>query len=188
VSHKSCVELELSGGETIEFNPSEMLEYIRYIQRNATVRPRTYWCEFPFYVVVEDSKRRFRFGYRPEDLSHIKIINQKVWKKHQSYLNRLERFPLDKAKYYLRLKEAHGINTVRGLSKLTGENWSYIAKVLRILTLIEFIKDFLTNHKNNSAVVKFFHLYRLLDIIRQGEEQSQLSRFRELIEDMEGAH
>ncbi len=160
-----------------------MLEYIRYIQRYSTVRPRTYWCEFPFYVVVEDGKRCFRFGCRPEDLSHIKTINKKAWKKHKIHLNRLDRFPLDKAEYYLRMKEAHGVSTVRGLSKLIGENWSYIAKILRIVGLPESIKDFLRNNKNDPAIVKLFNLRRLLDIVRQGEEAFQLARFRRLLED-----
>src|SRR3989338_5737281 len=97
------------------------------------------------------------------------ILQQKAWERHQSHLNRLSRFPLDKAEYYQRLKEAHGVNTVRGLSKITGENWSYIAKILR-------------NNKNDPSIVKFFNLRRLRDIVRQGEERLQLSCFRELVE------
>ena len=121
-------------------------------------------------------------GYRPEDLAYIDTIEQKVWKKHQAHLNRLEQFPLEKAEYYLRLKEAHGVNSVRGLSTISGENWSYIAKVLKTLTLPDSIKDFLRGNRNNPAVIKFFHLRRLLDIVRQGEERLQLVRFREFME------
>ena len=164
-----------------------MLEYIRYIQRYATIPPRTYWCEFPFYFAMENHKKHFRFGCRPEDLSHIDTINQKALKKHQGYLNRLDRFPLDKAELYLRLKEAHGVNTVRGLSAITGEDWSYIAKVLRLLDLPEQIKDFLRNNKSDPSIVKLFSLKKLLDIVRQGEESLQLACFREIIE-VEGYH
>jgi len=184
LSHKSGLYegFSASSGEKIEFSPSEMLDFIRYIQKHADVKPRTYWIDFPFYTAVENSKRYFCLGYRPEDLSHIKTINQKAWKKHKVHLNRLYRFPLDKAEYYLRLKEAHGVNTVRGLSKLTGENWSYIAKVLRVLALPEPIKDFLRNNKNDPSIVKFFNFRRLLDIVRQGEARLQMARFREFIE------
>lgn len=160
-----------------------MLQYVRYIQRYVTVRPRTYWCEFPFYTVINDARQKYCLGYRPEDLSHIDIIEQKAWKKHQTHLNRLEQFPLDKAEYYLRLKEAHGVNSVRGLSGITGENWSYIARVLKTLTLPELVKNFLENNKNNPDIIKFFHLRRLLDIARQSEERLQLARFQELLED-----
>ena len=185
LSHNSCVELEFSGGETIEFSSSEMLEYIRYIQRYATIPTRTYWCEFPFYTVINNFKQQYRLGYRPEDLFHIETIEQKVWEKHLVHLNRLEKFPLNKAEYYLRLKESHGVNSVRGLSKITGEDWSYIARILRTLDLPEAIKGFLKSNKDNSSIIQFFHLRRLLDIVRQREERLQIARFRELMEECE---
>jgi len=105
--------------------------------------------------------------------------------RHQAYLNRLERFPLDKAEYYLRLKETRGVNSARGLSEVTGEDWSYIAKILRTLDLPEPIKEFLKNNKHNPAILSFFHLRKLLDIIRQGEERLQFARFRELMQEFE---
>jgi hypothetical protein len=176
------VEFGASGGEMIEFSPPEMLDFIRDIQQSATVRPRTYWCEFPFYIVISNAKKHFCFGCRPEDLAHLDTIEQKAWKKHKAHVNRLDRFPLEKAEYLLRLKEAHGVNTVRGLSKLTGENWFYTAKILRILTLPESIKDFIRSNKNAPSIVKFFNLRRLLDIVRHGEEKLQLARFREFME------
>ena len=102
-----------------------------------------------------------------------------------THLDRLERFPLDKAEYYINLKESHGVNSIRALGKLTGEDWSYIAKILRTLELPEPIKDFLRNNKNNPDIIQFFHLRKLLDIVRQGEERLQLSRFRELMQEFE---
>ena len=54
---------ELSDGGIIEFTPSEMLEYIRYIQRFATEKPRTYWCEFPFYTITLLSRRLKKVFY-----------------------------------------------------------------------------------------------------------------------------
>jgi hypothetical protein len=89
---------------------------------------------------------------------------------------------LDKAEYYQRLKETHAVNTVRGLSTITGEDWSYIAKILRVLLLPEPIKDFLRNNNSNPEIVKFFTLRRLLNIVRQGEERLQLSHFRQMVE------
>jgi len=177
------VVLESASGQMVEFTPLEMLEHIRHVQKYATVRPRTFSCEFPFYIVISGARQKFRFGYRPEDLESLDTIEQKAWKKHQAHLNRLEQFPLEKAEYYSRLKEAHGIYTVRGLSQITGEDWSYIAKILKTLSLPGPIKDFLSNNKNDPGIIKFFHLSKLLDIVRQGEERLQLTRFRELIED-----
>ena len=168
-----------------QFTPEETLAYISYIQKYASQQPRTYWVTIPFYIVVKDHKQQFRFGYRPEDLAHIDTIEQKAWKKHEVYLKRLEQFPLDKAEYYARMKEIHGISTVREIAKATGGDWSYIAKIMRVLELPEPIKDYLRSNTNNPAIVKFFHLRRLLDIVYQKEERLQLGRFRELIEEFE---
>lgn len=144
--------------------------------------PRVYVCEFPFFIVIENFKRKFCLGVRPEDLADIDTIDKRVWKRHSYYLNRLAQFLLDKAEYYQRLKEVHAANTVRGLSQITGEDWPYIARILRILALPEAIKDFLRNNKNDPSIVRFFTFRRLLDIVRQGEELLQLKHFRELMD------
>lgn len=175
----------LSEGESIEFSPLEMIAYIEYVQRYTKVQPRTYWTEFPFYIIINSHKQQFCMGYRPEDLAHIDRIEQKSLKKHHSYLNRLERFSLDEAEYYVRLKETHAVNTVRGLSKITGEDWSYIARILRVMDLASPIKKFLQSNKENHEIMRSFHLRKLLDIVRQGEEKLQLTRFRELLEQSE---
>jgi len=162
-----------------------MLEFTKYIQRYSSVTPRTYVFEFPFYTIINKFRQKFCLGHRPEDLDHIITIERRALERHQAHMNRLERFPLDKAEYYLKLKEAHGVNSVRGIAKITGEDWSYIAKILRTLSLPEPIKDFLKNNKHDPAILRFFHLRKLLNIIRQGEERLQLARFRELMEEFE---
>jgi hypothetical protein len=166
-------------------NSSGMADFTKYLQKYADIQPRTYWYETSFYRIFRDARQRFCLGNRPEDLEHIVTIEKRSWARHLAHLNRLARFPLDKAEYYIRLKESHGINSLRGLGKITGEDWSYIAKILRTIELSESIKDFLRNNKSNPAILQFFHLRKLLEIIRQGEERLQLSRFRELMQEFE---
>lgn len=166
-------------------NASEMADFTKYLQKYAAIQPRTYCYETPFYRIFRNARQRFCLGNRPEDLEHIATIEKRAWEGHLAHLNRLERFSLDKAEYYMRLKESHGVNSVRGLAQITGEDWSYIAKILRTLELPESIKDFLRNNKNDHAMLQFFHLRKLLEIIRQGEERLQLSRFRELMQEFE---
>jgi len=162
-----------------------MLEYLRYIKKVAHLRPRTYWLEFPFYIIINGAKQKFSFGYRPQDLAHLETIEKKALKKHQSYLNRLERFPLDKAEYYLRIKETNGITSIRSLAKITGEDWSYVARILKTLDLADPIKDYLKENKSDPKVVKFFHLRRLSDIVRQGKDRFQLLYFRRVVQEFE---
>jgi hypothetical protein len=162
-----------------------MVNFTRYLQKYADIQPRTYWWEFPFYMIIKSFRQKFCLGNRPEDLEYITTIEKRTWERHLAHLNRLERFPIDKAEYYLRLKESYGINSIRGLAKITGEDWSYIAKILRTLDLPESIKGFLRSNKSNPPILQFFHLRKLLDIVRQGEEHLQLTRFREFIEEFE---
>lgn len=159
-----------------------MREHVQCVRQTSNLRPRTFWCEFPFYTVIRCGKQSLNFGHRPEDLAHIETIEQKAWKKHQAHLKRLERFPLEKAEYYQRLKKVHDIKTVRGLAAVTGEDWSYIARILKTLTLAEPIKDYLKTHKEDPVILKHFPMRVLLDIVWQGDERLQLSKFRKYLE------
>ena len=67
------------------------------------------------------------------------------------------------------------------MGQLTGEDWSKIAKLLRILDLPDAIKGYLRNHKDEPEIVEFFILNRLLDIVRSGNEREQLYQFRKMM-------
>ncbi len=123
------------------------------------------------------------FGERPAELSDTETIDQKVWEKHQVHLKRLENHPLKKAEYYLQLKESTGVSSVRGLAEITGEDWSYVAKVLRTLELPQGIRNFLTNNPF-PEIIKHFHLRRLLEIVRINDEDRQLSQFRAMVSEL----
>jgi hypothetical protein len=151
----------LSEGE-VSINPSEMVNFTRYLQRYADIQPRTYWWELPFYTIIRSFRQKFCLGNRPDDLDHITTIEKRTWERHLTYLNRLERFPLDKAEYYLRLKESHGVNSIRALAKITGEDWSYIAKIIKTLNLPEPIKEFLRSNKSDPVILRFFHIFKAM--------------------------
>jgi hypothetical protein len=175
----------MSAGEISPADPSEMISFMKSLRKFMDIQPRTFWWEVPFYRTIMNARQKFCLGTRPEDLAQIDTIEQKAWQKHLTHLDRLDHFPLDKAEYYLRMKESHGVNSIRELAKITGEDWSYIAKIIKTLNLAGSIKDFLRNNKNDPAILQFFHLRRLLDIVRQGEERQQLIRFREMMEELE---
>lgn len=142
--------------------------------------PRTFVFKQSFYSIFQQGKKRILSGERPAELADVETIDQKILEKHRVYLSRLESFPLKKAAYYQQLKESTGIQTVRGLSEITGEDWSYIAKVLKTLELPEGIRDFLLKNPFQQ-IVKYFHLRRLLEILRAGDEETQFARFRKIL-------
>ena len=133
-----------------------------------------------FYRIFNNRRQQIVFGERPEDLGDVKSIDKRIWEKHQTYLKRIENFPLKKATYYRNLQESAGVKSVRGLSEITGEDWSYIARVLKTLKLPEPIQCFFRKNRLVS-VVKYFHLSRLLELVRLEEEHAQMARFSDML-------
>ncbi len=136
----------------------------------------------PFYSKYQHRRQQFVFGERPKDLESVEAVNQRVWEKHQTYLKRLENFPLKKAEFYRNLQQSAGVKSVRGLSEITGEDWSYIARVLKTLELPESIQSFL-KESQEVEIVKHFHLRRLLEVVRLGDEPRQLALFRTMLDE-----
>ena len=136
-----------------------------------------------FYNIYNQRRQQIIFGERPEDLPDVGSIDKRIWKKHQTYLKRIEDFPLKKAAYYRNLQESTGVKSVRGLSEITGEDWSHIARVLKTLELPDLIRNYL-NQNQHPAILKEFHLRSLLELVRLPPD-AQLHRFREMIEAVE---
>ncbi len=153
---------------------------VLYLTLDDSREVRTFKYSQTFYSVYEHRRRTIVFGDRPKELGAVETIDQKVLEKHQTYLRRLENFPLKKAAYYRDLQESSGIKSVRGLSELTGEDWSHIARVLKTLELPEPIQRFL-NENQQPEVIKRFHLRSLIEIARLNDESSQLAIFREIL-------
>ncbi len=139
---------------------------------------RTFQYSQTFYSIYQHRRRQIVFGERPKELDEVETVDQKVWKKHQTYLQRLENFPLKKAAYYRGLQESTGVKSVRSLSEITGEDWSSIARLLKTLELPELIQTFL-NQNQQPAIMKHFHLRRLIELTRLPQD-AQIQRFHEM--------
>ncbi len=135
------------------------------------------------YSIFERRRQQFVFGERPEALSNCGIPDQRDIERYRTYLTRLENFPLKKAEYYRDLQESTGIKSVRGLSEITGEDWSSVARVLRTLELPMPIRDYLQSRRD-PAIVKTFHLRRLLELVRLESDDLRFVRFREMLDEI----
>ena len=144
---------------------------------------RTFQYSQTFYSVYQHRRRQIVFGERPKELNDVETVDQKVWEKHQTYLSRIESFPLKKAAYYRNLQESTGVKSVRSLSEITGEDWSHIARVLKTLELPESIQSFL-NKNQHPEIVKHFNLRCLLELVRLGGEATQFARFRQMLDEV----
>ena len=144
---------------------------------------RVFVYEQAFYSIFQQRRQQIVFGERPEDLAQAGTIDQRILEKHQTYLRRLENFPLKKAAYYRQIQDSTGIKSVRAIAEITGEDWSHIARVLKTLELPAPIQDFLNTHRE-PATLKHFHLRRLLEIIRAGNADHQYAQFREALKEI----
>ena len=122
------------------------------------------------------------FGDRPKELCEVETIDQKVLKQHEAHLRRLENFPLKKAEFYRNLQRTAGIKSVRGLSEVTGEDWSYIARILKTFELPESMQTFLKENQQ-PGILECFNLRRLVELVRIPDEHRKLMRFRQLLDE-----
>ena len=84
-----------------------MLFGVLYLTLNDSVEVRTFKYTQAFYSIYQHRRQQIVFG-EPKELGPVETIDQKVWEKHQTYLQRLENFPLKKAAYYKDLQESSG--------------------------------------------------------------------------------
>jgi hypothetical protein len=88
-------------------------------------------------------QRRLVLSPKPEDLPDGPV-DQHTWKRYQSYLRRVR--PVDRSEFYKRLMERQGLKTTRVVARVTGEDHSRIARVLKILELPEPVLEYLRTH------------------------------------------
>lgn len=133
-----------------------------------------------FYSIYKSGKRVFVLEERPKGLKAGLVPTQKDLQKHRTFQKRLANNPIKKAEYFQRLMESTGASSIRQLAEMTGEDWAYIAKVLKTLELPQGIRDFLLKNPF-MEIVKYFHLRRLLEILRTGDEEAQFAKFRDML-------
>lgn len=141
---------------------------------------RTFDFLHAFYSIYKSGKRVFLLEKRPNGLKNGAVPTQRDIQAHQVAQKRFAEHPIKKAEYYQRLMQSTGASSIRRLAEITGEDWSYLAKLLRVLTLPQGIRDFLTNNPF-PEIIKHFHLRRLLEILRTGDAGAQLTRFHDML-------
>jgi hypothetical protein len=79
--------------------------------------------------------------------------------------------------------ERRGLKTVRAVARVTGEDWSRIAKVLKILELPEPVLEYLRTH-DSPEVVNCFTEGRLRKLVALKKDPLIWNRFRALLEEI----
>jgi hypothetical protein len=114
---------------------------------------------------------------KPKDLPDG-TVDQRAWKQYQSYLSRVR--PVARAEFYKRLMERQGLKTTRAVARVTGEDHSRIARVLRILELPEPVLKYLRTH-DSPAGVGYFTEGRLRELVALKDPPRIWQRFKEML-------
>jgi hypothetical protein len=114
---------------------------------------------------------------KPKDLPDGPV-DQRAWQQYQSYLSRVR--PVARAEFYKRLMERQGLKTTRAVSRVTGEDHSRIARVLKMLELPEPVLEYLRTH-DSPAVVGYFREGRLRELAALKDPRRIWQRFKEML-------
>jgi hypothetical protein len=108
-------------------------------------------------------------------------VDQRSWKQYKSYLKRVR--PVARAEFYKRLMERQGLKTTRAVARVTGEDHSRIARVLKILELPEPVLEHLRTH-DSPAVVGYFTEGRLRALVALKNPRGIWHRFQNMLRDL----
>lgn len=153
----------------------EHLQVAEEFEEPPTVR--TLPVATPFYRRYQHRQVVLELGEKPEVLGEGSVT-ERAWHNYQAYLNRVR--PLTRAEFYKRLLERHGCKSIRALSRITGEDHSRIARVLKVLELPEPILDYLRTH-DTPAVVGHFTEHRLRELIALRDPAKAWDRFQAML-------
>ena len=138
---------------------------------------RTLPVATPFFKRYNQRHVVFHLEHKPEVLGEGGT-SQRAWQTYQSYLGRVR--VVARADFYKRLMARHGCKSIRALSRITGEDWSRICRILKILELPAPVLDYLRTH-DSPALVRCFSEKRLHELREMGDPEKIWDRFRSLL-------
>jgi hypothetical protein len=141
---------------------------------------RTLPVATPFFKRYNHRKVVFHLEHKPEVLGEGGT-SQRAWQTYQSYLGRVR--VVARADFYKRLMARHGCTSIRALSRITGEDWSRICRILKILELPAPVLDYLRTH-DSPALMRCFTEKRLHELREVGDPDKIWDRFRTLLKEI----
>lgn len=133
----------------------------------------------PFFTRREHYRKVVEFAPKPAELGAGEV-DQRAWRRYQAYLAASR--PIARADFYKRLLERKGIRSIRELARVTGEDWSRVARVLKLLELPAPVLEYLRTH-DSPELVRTFSERRLHELLALKDPQAIWRRFQELLGD-----
>lgn len=124
-----------------------------------------------------DRNKTLELTPKPQELPEGSV-DQRSWHQYQAYLSRIR--PIARADFYRRLMASRGLKSIRALAKLTGEDWSRVARMLKLLELPEPVLEFLRNH-DTAEIAATFTERKLRELIALGQPRRIWQEFQRLL-------
>jgi len=105
-----------------------------------------------YYTLSNSANIQFLAGTRPKHLGGGKMADQKQTRKYEAYQKRLEQSPLVLAMNYQNEMKTLGCKSIRQYARITGNDFSIVAKYLRILSLPKNIIKFLSSNQTPNVL------------------------------------
>ncbi len=141
---------------------------------------RTLSVQSAFFTRYEARQAIFELGDKPEALIGDSV-DKRAWKGYQADLARVR--PVDRADDYQRLRVRTGCKSLRALARIAGEDWSRVARALKVLELPAPVLDYLRAH-DAPQLSSYFSERRLRQLLTLKDPKRILKRFRGLLKEL----
>jgi hypothetical protein len=140
---------------------------------------RTLPVSSPFFYRYLRRRKVVELEPKPPALSPG-AVDERTWRRYQAYLSRVP--PIARADFYARLMQRTGAKSIRALARITGEDWSRVARILKLKELPEPVLECL-RAQHDPGILRFFTEKRLHTLLRYCSERRIWAEFRALIEE-----
>ncbi len=131
-----------------------------------------------YFTRYEHGRKRLVVDEQPDVLRHLETIDQTVWRKYQTFLKRSN--PLEKAEFYAQQLSNGRYHSIRALAKALKQDFSSIARHLRLLKLPQPIQEYLREHRT-PEIVRYFTERRLRDLVKMREARAAWRQFQGML-------
>jgi len=128
---------------------------------------------------MDDRFQAFRTGFRPENLAGGRAPDRRAQEAFEVHRRRLERSPIRRAMAYKKTMTDMGCRGVRDFARRTGEDWSVVARHLRLLRLPDSIIGFLEENETLD-ILRHFTVKHLDELTRMPARQATASFARQV--------
>ncbi|MFQ5889155.1 MAG: hypothetical protein ACE5JR_03775 [Gemmatimonadota bacterium] len=127
-----------------------------------------------YFAVYRNRRRALISGEAPQGAGAGRPMQAREWRAYQNLMNGEP--PWERAERYRRMMAENGHRSIRALARVTGDDHSRIARVLKVLDLPEGVLAALREHSANARVRGHFTEKRLRQMVAKKRSETAILR------------